>query len=346
MAAAGDAEEAPPTAAQRAPRASDGRPAHRGDVGTFFLADGRHVDGTLVSSSDLGQIIQLASGGRLFLPPRSVVAVVAAGAPTPWAGLEGEAARVFLRDGRIFDGRIVSRTPDALVLDVVGPGQLRFAADDVREAFGTGGEPIRLHGSVDVAASRAIWSATAFTARPGELTLSSSQLLQTSMTLGLPYGIAVSTSSTAPIWFASDVGWNGSVSARLGRQILRLLHASGGAAVFVSERGTLVSAFGMAAVGSRDRFLSVYAGPPPPSADALGRFGDRVFTASAGWRLARRVSLLAEGWLGPPSLGSESLGAAAVRLLGRRVNVDLGAAVTPARGIVPFLGLEVTLRRP
>lgn len=343
------AAQPPPDAPDAAPhvspiRARDGRPARRGDVGTFVLANGQLVEGRLLTSTALGSVIRRDTGERLFLGAGELVAVVPPGG-TAWGGLEDGEARAFLEDGRVVRGRVVDRTSRTLVLETP-EGQVALAADELRDAYSTGGGRLRLLGRADVAAQRAVWAPTAFTPAPGAVTLSSAQLLQTSVSVGLPLGVVASASTTMPAWFASELDWNGSLGVRVGREVVSGVHVSCGAVTFLSGEGRLASVTASATVGSRDRYLSVYGGPPPASADALGAFGDRILAVSGGWRVARRASVIAEGWLGPEALGSERLGAIAARFLGSRFSVDLGAAYAPARGVLPFLGLELAVGGP
>lgn len=354
-AAAAEAAEplgpAPPQAPAQTPAATSPEPARRpprrDDEGTFILRDGRRLVGRLLTTSSLGDVIALAEGGRAFLPGNSVVAVIPKGEPPPaWAALPPDGVLVRLRDGSVVEGKVAGRGEETVEVES-GAGERRsLLVDEIAEAVVPGGPLSGLRSRAAVAQTRALWAPTAFLLRPGEILATASALQAASVGVGILPVAMLSAGTTVPASYARDFGTNVSLDARIGFEVLPWLHVAGGAEAYLSTEGDLLSAYAALTAGWPDRYLTVFAGPPPPGAQHLGRFGDQIAAAAACWRLGARVALLAEGWLGPASLGHEKLGALGARFLWDRFSLDVGAATAAAETFVPFLSLSVDLRSP
>jgi hypothetical protein len=348
-----------PSPIQAEPAAAPGTPVfrvttwktdrpRRGDKGTFTLSDGRTVEGELLTTSDFGDVIRLSSGQRLFLPGHSVrsaqVERRALELPPPNAGLAPGEVRVFLRDGGTVQGRLVARDDDAVRVEVAAGELLAIGPGRVDAAWTSAGRLPRLRGGLDPARTRALWSPTAFLLEPKEIAFGA-EMLSLSLSAGVPF-VTISAATTLPVAYADTFGANATLALKAGLDALSWLHLAGGAQAYLSSKGNLASLFAAVTVGADDRYLSVYAGPPPPGAELLGRFGDRIVSAAGAWRVLPRLALLAEGWVGADGGAHEGLGGAGLRFVSRRLAIDGGALYAPASGFVPFVSVAFTVYAP
>lgn len=336
-----------PAGVARPARKPAGRPPRRGDVGTFVLRDGRRIDGELVVSSEHGDVIALPEGRREFLPGRSVVAVVPKDDRflTAWDALPPDGVVVRLRDGSVVEGRLLEHGGETVELQGLAGERRSLGVDEVAEAVVPEGPLPSLRSRAAVARTRALWTPTAFLLEPGEMLATSSELLTAWLAAGVLPVAMLSAGTTVPAGYARDFGSNVSLDAKVGFEFLPWLHVAGGVSSYLSSEGDLVSGYLALTAGWPDRYLTLFAGPPPPGAHRLGHFGDRIFSAAACWRLGPRLALLGEGWLGRASR-KEMLGALGARFLWSRFSLDVGAATATAEALVPFLALSFTLLPP
>jgi hypothetical protein len=322
------------------------REARRGDEGTFFLQDGRAVEGKLLTTSDNGDVIEQADGKKLFLPGHSVLGVVPRPPPKPWAGLAADLVRVELTDGTRLEGRLVERGEDSLVLAPAEGPPRRVFREEVAALYGPGGFLPRPRGLVDAARARALWSPTAVPLDLGEVTAGVNPNLAATAAAGFWGRTTLTATSTLPLWYASDFGASGALSLKASLRPLPWLFVAGGGEAFASSDGVVSSLFAAVTAERGPATLSLYAGPPPAGAWRLGAFGDRVFTASAAWRLQPRLSLLAEGWVNGGKEGRAGLGALGVRWFDQRFSVDAGLATAPDQALFPFVSFAFLVTAP
>lgn len=333
-------------AAEPAPAPLPRREARRGDEGTFFLKDGRTVEGKLLTTSDNGDVIEQAGGKKLFLPGHSVLGVVPRPPPKPWAGLAPDQVRVELTDGTRVEGRLVERGEDSLLLAPAEGPPRRVFREEVAALYGPAGFLPRPRGLVDAARARALWSPTAVPLDLWEVTAGVNPNLAATAAAGFWGRTTLTATSTLPLWYASDFGASGALSLKASLRPLPWLFVAGGGEAFASGDGIVGSLFAAVTAERGPATVSLYAGPPPAGAWRLGAFGDRVFTAAASYRLQPRLSLLAEGWVNGGKEGRSGLGALGVRWFDRRFSVDAGLATAPDQALFPFVSFAFLVTAP
>lgn len=340
------AEDAPAASAAAEPTHLPRREARRDDEGTFFLKDGRAVEGKLLTTSDNGDVILLPDGKRLFLPGHSVLEVAPRVPAKPWAGLAADQVRVELTDGTRVEGRLVERGEDALVIEPPGGPARRVFREEVAALYGPAGILPRPRGLVDAARARSLWSPTAAPLDLWEVTagVNPNQLLTASA--GFWGRTTLTATTTLPFGYARDFGASGALSLKASLRPRPWLFVAGGAEAFASRDGTVGSLFAAATAEGGPASLSLYAGPPPAGAWRMGRFGDRVVTAAASYRLLPRLALLGEGWVNAGKEGRAGLGALGARWLDRRFSVDAGLATGPDQALLPFVSFAFLVYAP
>jgi hypothetical protein len=322
---------------------AESRAPRRGDRGTFTLGDGSTVEGTLLTTSDHGDVIELPDGTRRFLPGHSVVAVVPAREPSPWDGLAPGRVRVRLRGGDLLEAPLLERDAGSLVVEDP-PGSRRvIRADEVLAAWVPGARLPQLRTGTGVARTRGLLSPSALPRDPGEVAVSTWELTGARVEVGLPVGATLGASVGLPVAFATGDGVSGSLDVRYTWRPAPAFHLTGGLEAWVDQRSYLVSALVAATAGNERGSLTVGIVPTPTGAFRLGRFGDRVATVHGTWRARGGVSVIAEGWLG---LGDrrDLLGALGARYERGRVAVDAGVLSGPRERLVPYLAVTVGVR--
>jgi hypothetical protein len=341
------AEPVAPVAAPPTPRAVSAVPEavrsapRAGDAGVLLLRDGSTLVGRLVTTSDYRDVVVLEDSSRAFLPGHSVVAVL----PKESSGLSPGSVRVFLRGGRVVEGPLAAWDDDAIRVAHLGEPVV-LPSEGIRRVYGPTGRLPLPRGAVDPARTRAFWAPTALMLDGGEVAAEASGFPSAAIAVGLEDRLTISAATAVPVWYAREVGANGTLSAKLGVSTLGWIHAAGGVEAYLSREGNVVDVFGAVTAGTADLNVSVFAGPPPPGAARIGDFGDRVVAVSGAWRIDRRVALLAEGWLGESGSASSLLGAAGARLFWKRIALDLGVASTRSDPVLPFLAATWTVSAP
>jgi hypothetical protein len=334
---------APAPGGSTAAAPAESRPPRRGDRGTFTLADGTTVEGTLLTTSDHGDVIELPDGTRRFLPGHSVVAVVQAPEPSPWDGLAPGRVRVRLRSGELLDAPLLERDGGSLVVEDSPGGRRVLRAVDITAAWIPGARLPQLRTGTGVARTRGLLTPSALARDPGEVGVSAWELTGLRVEVGLITGATLGASVGLPVAFASGEGVSSSLDVRYTWSPARVFHLSAGVEGWVDRRSYLVSALAAATVADERGSLTVAIGPTPTGAFRLGRFGDRVASVHGGWRVHGAVSVLAEGWLG---LGDrrDRLGALGARYERGRVAVDAAVLSGPRERLVPYLAVTVGVR--
>jgi hypothetical protein len=339
---AGPAVTASPAASIYGPR----RVAQRGDRGLLHLRDGQIVEGTLVTSSDDGDAVDLADGKRRVFPGHSVIEVEPISELEPWAGLREGEVRAVLHDGGAVTGRLVGREAGALVLEERGGAQRSFRADQVKALYGPAGPLPPLRSGTSPSRIRALWAQTAFILDPGEVILTSSEVLTAQASGGVFRWTMVSAATTVPVGYASDAGGNATLRATLGTEVLPRLHLAGGLEAWFSSQGSVISGFGAVTYGDEAQWGSLYLGPPPTSVQSLGSFGDRLLSVSGGWRFSPLLAAVVEAWAGTGAGSHGLLLAAAARLRVWHLDVDAGLLTASGARLIPVLSISGTLVSP
>jgi hypothetical protein len=341
-----DAAPAVKVAAAAPPVHGPRRPARRGDRGRLHLRDGSVVEGRLVTASDEGDAVDLADGKRRVFPGHSVLEVEPIVEPEPWATLEEGEVLVVLHDGGSVTGRLLGHE-DGTIQVQESSGALRsIRSDEVKLFYGPSGPLPPLRSGTSPARARALWAQTALVLDPGEVTLTSSQLLTAQAAAGLFRWTMLSAGTTVPVWYATDAGGNATLRLTVGAEVLPRLHLAGGLEAWLSGQGSVVSIFAAATFVGEGWWGSLYLGPPPTSAERLGSFGDQLLALSAGWRFTPHLSALVEAWKGRGSGGQDLLVSAAARIRLWKLDVDAGLLTAPDARLVPVLSISGTLVTP
>lgn len=344
--APGAASTATATAATAEQARLPRREARRDDEGTFFLGDGRTVEGKLLTASDNGDVILLPDGKKLFLPGHTVVGVAPRLPPKPWEGLKEDQVRVELTDGTRLEGRLVERGEDAIVVAPAQGAPRRVFREEVAALYGPAGFLPRPRGLVDAARFRGLWSPTAVPLDLWEVTAGVNPNQLVTASAGFWGRTTLTATTTLPFGYARDFGASGALSLKASLRPLPWLFVAGGAEAFASREGNVGSLFAAVTAERGPASLSLYAGPPPAGAWRMGGFGDRVVTAAASYRLLPRLALLGEGWVNAGKEGRAGLGALGVRWFDRRFSVDAGLATAPDQALFPFVSFAFLVSAP
>jgi hypothetical protein len=275
--------------------------------------------------------------------------VAAAGGPGEAPG--GAAAsprsivRVQLKGGQELHGWIVERSADALVLELAAGGRVTLAAGALVAVVA---EPTaEVHqGEIwyaDPNRTRYLHSPSAMMLRAGEGYFSQSELLASTVALGVTDHVTVLGGAFVPLWFADD-GFNLVAALKVGASLTPALHVAIGAETLVLP-GTSTSVglgFAGVTVGGPNAHLTLAGGPP----FKLGRGGDEVgpliLALSGNVRVGRRTALVTENWfVTQPRGGVDAVDAFALRIVGVQGSVDIGLIRFP-RANVPVPWLDFT----
>jgi hypothetical protein len=308
------------------------RPARPGDEGLFVLQSGATLAGRLVTSGPDGDLVELVGGARVKLAPGTLrgVAVTEASAQEPPA----EWLRLYLRDGRVVEGRVLERKAGAARLSTREGEELEVALADIRteEDFST--RRVHRGGPADAGSGRYLNVPSAFLPGARQLVVGVSATLQPSLTLGLTSWLAATVASALPALTAEGLGGNAALALQASAPLLPWLRLSGGTQLFRSRAGNLGQLSGGATLGDEDLHLTLHAGPPLPWAVRLGNFGDATVAAGGTWRFSSYGAVVLEVWGGR----KDQLGAAAYRHQLDRFSFEIGAMASTIGQAAPWLG--------
>jgi len=322
------------------------RVARRGDHGRLHLRDGQVVEGRLVTVSDDGDVVDLVGGKRRVFPGHAVVEVEPIIEPDPWAGLREGEVRAILYDGPAISGRLLRREAGTIEVEEANGARRSIRSDEVRVLYGPAGPLPPLRSGTSPARTRNVWAQTAFILDPGEVTLTSSQLLTAQASAGLFRWTMFSAGTTVPVGYASDAGGNATLRLTVGARVQPWLQVAVGMEAWLAAEGNVISTFGAATILGEAWWGSAYLGPPPTCVDRLGNFGQRIFALSAGWRLTPRLSAVVEAWSGLVAGGNDQLLSAAARIRLWGLHVDAGVLTATGAPLVPVLSISGTLVSP
>lgn len=326
------------------PAAPEGTPITR-----IFLRSGREERGVVAVSTSEGLLADLPEGRRFFAdvrlvlgPPPPLVLEPPVVIPEPIG--EPVPGVVELAGGGSLAGRILARNEDAVVLDADGMGKvavLAAALGRVAPAPGAKLQPAthRDRWWVDPGASRALALPNGLLQRPGDLIVRHA-LAVTAVEFSPVAHLSLSLGSALPIFYAQEARPNVLASVKAGLSAGDLLHFALGVHGAASSGGSAAFLFAAATVGTADRQASLYLGPPLAGTSPITGVGDRVIALSGVWRLSAGFALATEHWLEPATRRPVWTGAAALRVLFRRICLDGGALWSTSRGkVYPWVGL-------
>lgn len=321
-------------------------PTRPGDRGVFRLRGGGTVAGRLVESGTARDVVELESGDRLILPAGSIVGR-AADLPRPGRAPEAPpqpgVVRVFLKDGRTPQGKLLARDGGGLRLRTADGQELAFDAGEIRDVLildqlraDRGGHPDPARGSY-------VTLPSAFRLRGDELRLRASAAEPGTVAIGVTDWLEVAGGATAPLFVGAGTSpLGGMLDASAHRALLDWLSASGGVRVFGERAGMSAVLHGELTAGTPAVSATLYAGPPLPGAGRLGSFEEVVVGLAGTGRLTAHVALLGEAWMTPRIDAPEAAGAVALRLLGTSLALDAGLLLSTDRTLAPWLALGWT----
>jgi hypothetical protein len=256
-------------------------------------------------------------------------------------------ATVHLKDGQTLRGRVVSREPSGLVLDLGGGVRVTVPKEqiDVVLEDRPGARP---EWRPDSNRTRYLYSPSGFMLRSGEVYFSQTELLYSSINFGVTNFLTLGIGSAIPFLFVKD-GANFVAVAKVGGSLGDYVHLAGGAQTIVlpgvGSGGALGFLFGTVTVGTPDAHLGVSVGPPFATSRSQADLGPVLVSVSGNLRVANSLALVTENWFAPSLSVSNHeasmINAFALRIIGDHIGVDLGLMHVPD-ATVPIPWLDFT----
>lgn len=331
-----------PAAAEPAPPAPAPGEARTGDSGIFLLRSGARLAGRLVARGADGDVIELRSGERVHLAAGSVVGRVGtidakAAEPEPPA----QRVRVFLRDGRTVEGDLLEQDASRVRIRTPDGETQEYRTPEVREVFHLSELRSDKGGLPDPARGHYLYVPSAFGLGAGTYQVSATTVAVPTLAYGITGWLSVSAGLIAPLMYGTpipELGVTGAVTASV--EALSWLRVAGGVQATSGQGGTAVLLFGAVTAGTPALNLSLYAGPPMPEAERLGRFDEVIVAVAGGARMSRRTGLLLEAWVTPRFDSPEALVGLAFRaIVGEHLALDVGAMATTGSALGPWLSV-------
>ncbi|BDG01779.1 hypothetical protein [Anaeromyxobacter oryzae] len=265
----------------------------------------------------------------------------------------GDEGVFWLRFGETIAGRFVSTGPGGDEVELRTGDRVRFPAGAIVGRYGDlprlGGDPR----DEDPACGHHLHVPSALALRAGDVAVRATAAALPAVDAGVTPWLTASVALSVPSLYVPSLDGASfprpavAASIAVHAHPLGWLHALGGVQAISGREGAVALLYGSVTAGTPAAHLTVYAGPPLPEAERLGRF-DAVVVAAAGTvSVFPHVALVGEGWVTPRADAREALGALALRLFERRWSVDVGWIQTTAGEGAPWfaLGWRGTWRR-
>lgn len=315
----------------------------------IFLRSGREERGVVALSTPEGLLADLPEGRRFLAdvrlvigppPPlvleRSVVFPEPIGGPVPGS--------VEVVGGKALVGRVLARNEDAVVIDAEGLGRVAVLSAAVKRVAPAPGAKLqapthRDRWWVDPTAHHGLALSNGLLPRRGDLLVKHALAVATVEYAPISH-LVLSLGTALPVLYAQDARPNALGAVAVGASAGELLHLSAGVQGMASPGGSAAFLFAAATVGTPDRQVSLYVGPPLAGSSPISGMGDRVVALSGLVRLSSGLALLTEHWLEPTLRRPAWVSAGALRVLFRRVSLDLGGLWSgPRDKAYPWVGL-------
>ena len=242
--------------------------------------------------------------------------------------------RVLLRDGQELAGEVTARDATHVTLRIGQGQEVQLPLSAIASIEETEAR-VDATGEVhwpDPSRTRYLYAPSAMMLKRGEGYFSQKELLFSSVAYGVTDHVTVLAGSALPLWFADAP--NFILGAKVGFSPAPSLHVAAGIeSLVLPGTGGFVGglAFGSVTLGGEAAHVTVSGGPILYTlAGEEDRVGPAIVTLSGNVRVAPRLALVAENWI-VPSAGSGSTllmaNAFALRVIGRRLTVDVGAMV-------------------
>jgi len=194
----------------------------------------------------------------------------------------------------------------------------------------------------DSGRTRYLFAPSALLLRGGEVVLSQTELVFTSVALGLGGHATVLAGSVLPALLSGANGMNLALEVKVGWSAAALVHLAAGLETVALPN--VAGFYGLAVVtlGREAWNATLGAGAPLAALGTDGAPGPPLFFAAAGVRAGRHLALATEHWLFPTRPELPLVSAGALRVLAGRVAIGVGAArVAPLRVPLPWVDLAV-----
>ena len=272
-------------------------------------------------------------------PPSPPPAAAVEPAPAP-----GQEVVVVLKDGQRLRGRLVSQDERGVTIESSG-SRLQLPAASVRSLAFPGSEAAEGPRPRDPNRTRYLYSPSGFMLRQGEGYLSQTELLITSVGVGLTDWLTLQAGTVLP-WVAFEPSTMPLIVAvKVGGSPSGVVHLAGGFQTLLIPGVPEVPAVGLlfatVTLGSEDLHLGISAGPPFALRHGTSTLGKALVSVSGNWRVGRSVALVSENWFVQVDRDTKVVGSAAVRFIGERFGVDAGF-LFPQGSRIPVPWLDFT----
>ncbi|PTL84972.1 hypothetical protein [Vitiosangium sp. GDMCC 1.1324] len=259
-------------------------------------------------------------------------------------------SRVKLKDGQELLGRVVRHDADGVVLEVAGGVRMTLPPEAVERVEVAQDARVTQGGSVrftDPARTRYLFGNSALMLRGGEGFFSQRELFLSMVSLGVTDHLTLTVGSALPMWVLDKRMINVAFGVKVGASFTERLHLAVGveSAVMPLAPSGLGLIYGAATYGTPDAHVTLSAGVPfeltSSGLSSVAHF--YAGSLSGGLRLSKGLAGVTENWVLLGMMGSEPvfLNSLALRVLGERWAVDIGAAYT--RGLylpVPWVNFS------
>lgn len=272
----------------------------------------------------------------------TATAQAAAVTPVPPATTGPTPALVSLKDGQQLRGTLVGRDASGITLELEGGARMVVPeASIARIEVGRPGQ-----GAVrgeDPNRTRYLYSPSGFMLRTGEGYVSQTELLVTSVAIGVTEFLTVGVGTSVPFLFVDD-GVNVLGMVKVGGSVGEHVHvAAVGQTLWLPgvDAGTTGGLL-LATVtfGTPDAHVGFSAGPPFVTGTEENAVGDVLLSISGNYRVSERIALVSENWI-LPAADNAYITSGALRFIGQRLSVDAGLVFVDG-ATVPLPWLDFT----
>ena len=253
----------------------------------------------------------------------------------------GQPVVVLLKDGQKLQGTLLSRDADGIALEVSG-ARMQVPAGSIDQLAPPGSVAAAGRWPRDANRTRYLYSPSGFMLRQGEGYVSQTEIIITSVGVGLTDWLTLQAGTVLPVLFIEPRSTPFIVAVKAGGSPSPYLHLAGGFQVLgipgYSEIPAVGFLFGTVTLGTEDLHLGISAGPPFVFVKSDSALGAAIVSVSGNWRMGRSIALVSENWFVPASGGLQAVGSLAIRFLGEHLAVDAGFVfANGAKAPLPWL---------
>jgi hypothetical protein len=199
--------------------------------------------------------------------------------------------------------------------------------------------------SVDPGRGRYLFAPSAFLLRGGEVVAAQTELLFSSVSLGIGDHVNVLAGSAAPALMAAGTSaFNLALGLKAGFSPAEVVHLAFGFETLTLPTLTGGFSYGVVSIGRERLHLTIGLGLPVLAIGLDGSLGPPLTFAAGSLTLGRHVVLATENWWFPTRPELPMLNSGLVRFLVWRLSIGLGAAyVAPLRIPLPWIDLALRI---